>query len=189
MNLDHETKVKELQKQIKYFYKHKVPFRVYHGSTNSTRVLTFKKKEIVDTSTLNQVLSIDPKSRTATVQANISMESLITETLKYGLMPPVVPELPTITVAGAIQGGVAETSSYKYGSFNDNVNSIEICLGNGELVIASRDKHSDLFYGTAGSYGSLGVIISAEIQLIPAKKYVQLTHYQVKSYRMKFRVK
>jgi FAD/FMN-containing dehydrogenase len=54
-------------------------------------------------------------------------------------------------------------------------------LANGDLVQASRTERADLFYGAAGSYGSLGIITSAEIRLMPAKLYVQLTHYPVSS--------
>jgi hypothetical protein len=50
-------------------------------------------------------------------------------------------------------------------------------------VQASPKKHADLFYGMAGSYGSLGLVTATEIKLIPAKRYVQVTHHHVTSSR------
>lgn len=118
MDTKHVNKVKALQAQIEDYYKQRVPFRVYHGSTNSTRVLTFKRSEMVDTSALNRVLSVDTTKKVAIVEPNVPMDKLVAETLKYGLIPPVVMEVPGITVGGAIQGGAAETSSHKYGAFS-----------------------------------------------------------------------
>lgn len=56
-------------------------------------------------------------------------------------------------------------------------------LANGEKAIASRDDRADLFWGTASSFGTLGVVTLLEIQLIEAKKYVELTYYRCNSMR------
>ncbi|MGB4800943.1 MAG: hypothetical protein WBP03_05535 [Candidatus Saccharimonadales bacterium] len=50
------------------------------------------------------------------------------------------------------------------------------------MAHCSPEENSDLFYETAGSYGTLGVITAAEIMLIPAKKYVALTPIPVSSF-------
>lgn len=181
MDLKHTAAVDKLQGQISEYYSRKVPFRVYHGSTNSTRVLTFKRSEMVDISELNHVLSVDTAKNTAIVEPNVPMDLLVEETLKFGLIPPVVTEFPGITVGGAIQGGAAESASYEWGCFSQTVNWIEMITGNGEVLRVSPTENADLFYGTAGSYGSLGLITAAEIKLIPAKKYMSVTHYQVTS--------
>lgn len=181
MDSMHADTIRKLQRQIREYYARKIPFRVYHGSTNSTRVLTFKRSEMVDISEMGRVLSVDTTKRVAIVEPNVPMDTLVDETLKYGLIPPVVTEFPGITVGGAIQGAAAETSSHKWGCFSQTVNWIEMILGNGELIRASPSLNADLFYGTAGSYGSLGLITAAEIKLIPAKKYVTITHFQVTS--------
>jgi FAD/FMN-containing dehydrogenase len=138
---------------------------------------------MVDTSAMNHVLSIDVDRRTAVVEPNVSMDKLVDATLKYGLVPPVVPEFPGITVGGAIQGAAAETSSHNWGCFSQTINWIDYILGDGSAIRTSSSQHSDLFYGSAGSYGSLGLITATEIKLVQATKYVNITHYQVKSFQ------
>ena len=108
------------------------------------------------------------------------MDWLIEETLKQRLVPPVVMELPAITVGGGVQGGAGESSSFKYGLFHDCCLEYEIVLGNGDVVIASPHKNSDLFFGTACSYGSLGIMTLVKLQIIPAKNFIRLTYHIVK---------
>ncbi len=181
MDIQHDTQVATLQRQIQDYYARKVPFRVYHGSTNSTRVLTFKRSEMIDVSKLNRVLSVDVGKRTVLVEPNVPMDKLVKATVRHGLIPPVVTEFPGITVGGGIQGAAAETSSYKWGCLSQTVNWMEMILGDGTKLRVSPQENADLFYGTAGSYGSLGLITAVELQLIPAKKYVTITHIPVSS--------
>ena len=166
-NNKHKQRVERIQEKVRGHFVNKTPFRIYHGSTNSTRVLTFKRDEMIDTSKLDNVISVNASKKTAIVEPNVSMDKLVKATLKKGLIPPVVTEFPGITVGGAIQGAAIETSSHKWGCFSQTVNWIEMILGDGERVIASSDKNQDLFFGTAGSYGSLGLVTSVELQLKP----------------------
>lgn len=182
MNPKHDNAVNRLQKQIAEYYVRKTPFRVYHGSTNSTRILKFKRSEMIDISELNNILSIDTDKQVVVVEPNVPMDKLVKATLKFGLVPPVVPEFPGITIGGAIQGAAAETSSHKYGCVSQTTNWVDYILGDGSLVRASPENHSDLFYGAAGSYGSLGLITAVELKLVPATKYVSVTHYQISSF-------
>ena len=54
-------------------------------------------------------------------------------------------------------------------------------LGNGEIIWASMDHHRDLFFTAAGGCGSLGVITLLEMELMDAKKYVELHYIPVAS--------
>jgi FAD/FMN-containing dehydrogenase len=56
-------------------------------------------------------------------------------------------------------------------------------LADGTVVRASPTEHADLFYGTAGAFGTLGIITAAEVQLIPAKQYVTTTYFPVESFQ------
>ncbi len=178
----HRKVVAELALDVAKLYEMKKPFKVFHGSTNSTRIQVFKRDEMIDASGLDQVLRIDPERKITIIEPNVPMDKLVAATLKYGLVPPVVMEFPGITVGGGIQGGAGESSSFKYGCFHEICNSYEMILGDGKVVSCSPQEKRDLFYGTAGTYGTLGVMTAVELQLIPAKKYVTLTYLPVTSF-------
>jgi len=61
-------------------------------------------------------------------------------------------------------------------------------LANGEVVRASPQENADLFFGTAGAYGTLGVVAAAEVQLVPAKPYVELEYRPVRSFEQAAKV-
>lgn len=172
----HLAKVRALSEQMKRFYKDGVRVKIYHGSTNSIRAQTFDPARMLDTSMLNEVLYVDREGRFALVEPSVPMDALVRETLKYGLVPPVVPEFPGITIGGAIQGGAGESSTFKYGGVHECCDEYEMILGNGGVVRTSPQSDGDLFLGTAGSYGSLGVITLVKIRLLPATKYVRLRY-------------
>ncbi len=178
----HNKKIQSLSVRVEQFFKNKKPFRVFHGSTNSTRVLTFKEHETIDISNLNQVVSMNVEKRTAIVEPNVSMDQLVKATLKYGLVPPIVMEFPGITVGGAIQGNGGESSSFKWGAFNQTFNWYEVITPDGKILKTSSHEYEDLYNGIPGSAGTLAILTAAEIKLIPAKKYVVLNYVPVQSF-------
>ena len=72
------------------------------------------------------------------------MDRPVEDTLKYGLVPPVVMEIPGITVGGGYAGTSGESSSYKHGFFNHTLNNVETVLANGDVVTCSEKEKSDL---------------------------------------------
>lgn len=175
----HDQAVATIAARIQKFYTLKEGFRIYHGSTNSTRKSQYKRSNMVDTSGLSNILRVDTKSMTALVEPNVAMDSLVETTLKHGLVPPVVMEFPGITVGGGFAGTAGESSSFKYGFFDRTINWIEMVLANGEIVKASSSERPDLFFGAASSFGTLGVTTLLEVQLIEAKTFVEITYFPV----------
>jgi len=177
----HKEAVAAIAATIRHFYDRKEPFRIFHGSTNSTRPLSLQRNGMIDTSSLNHVLKVDKKSKIVLVEPNVPMDALVEATLEHGLVPPVVMEFPGITVGGGFAGTSGESSSFIYGFFDKAATWIEIVLGNGDVVTASTSENADLFRGAAGSFGTLGVTTLLELRLIDAKEYVQLTYTPVAS--------
>lgn len=177
----HDEAVATIVKTVKGFYSRKEAYRIYHGSTNSTRLITFDPAKIVDVSSLSHILEIDTIRKVALVEPNVPMDALVTATLKHCLVPPVVPEFPGITVGGSFSGTAGESSSFKYGFFDRTVNWCTIVLANGDVIRASPTENSDLFYGATGAFGTLGVTTLFEIQLIPSATYVELTYLPIKN--------
>ena len=177
----HKKAVDEIAAKVQRFYEQKEKFRVYHGSTNSTRQGTIKHNKLLDISCLSHILKVDTAARTALVEPNVPMDRLVEETLKYGLIPPVVMEFPGITVGGGYAGTSGESSSFKHGFFNRTISSVEMVLANGDVTICSDNEKPDLFHGAAGAVGSMGVTTLVELQLRAAKKYVETTYHPISS--------
>jgi FAD/FMN-containing dehydrogenase len=55
---------------------------------------------MVDASQLSHVLKVDTVKKIALVEPNVPMDKLVEATLEYGLIPPVVMEIPGITAGG-----------------------------------------------------------------------------------------
>jgi FAD/FMN-containing dehydrogenase len=130
----------------------------------------------IDVRPFHHVLHVDAGHRVADVEGMTTYEELADETLKFDLLPTVVPQLKTITIGGAVSGIGIESSSFKYGLVHETIEEMEVLLGDGSTVICSATQNSDLFYGFPNSYGTLGYVLRLKVKLIPAKKYVKLTH-------------
>ena len=178
---DHDKRVRAIADRVRHFHTTKTPFRIYHGATNSTRVISKDVDKIVDTSSLKHVFSVDTANLTAVVEANVPMDALVNHLLPHGMIPRVVPEFPGITVGGSFSGTAAESSSFREGYFDRVVNWVEIVLADGEVVRASPSERADLFYGAAGALGTLGVVTMMEVRClrVEGEAMVEVTYVPV----------
>lgn len=182
--LHHNDKVMSVSAAIAAFHKRKQKFRIFHGSTNSTRPRAHSHAaNVVDTSGLNQVLHVDtsPDNPHVLVEPNVSMDRLVEATLEHNHIPKVVMEFPGITVGGGYSGTSGESSSFRHGFFDQTINEVEMVLADGTVTRCSRTEKEDLFRGAAGALGTLGVTTLVNLQLIPAKRYVEVEYIPVTS--------
>ncbi|KAK4172191.1 alpha/beta hydrolase fold-domain-containing protein [Triangularia setosa] len=178
----HLKALQSLSKTLTALYKTRTPYRINHGSTNSTRPRPSTSQQI-DISSLNNVLSVNPQSKTALVEPNVPMDKLVEATLSHGLVPHVVMEFPGITAGGGFAGTAGESSSFKHGFFDETVAKVEMVLGDGKIVnFGPEDKEKgDLFRGAAGAVGTLGLTTCLEIKLMDAKRFVKTRYHRTGS--------
>ncbi|GMH10911.1 hypothetical protein Nepgr_012752 [Nepenthes gracilis] len=135
----------------------------------------------VDLSDFRNIIEIDRERMIARVEPMVNMGQITRVTVPMNLALAVVAELDDLTVGGLINGYGIEGSSHIYGLFSDTVVAYEIVLAGGRVVRATRDnEYSDLYYAIPWSQGTLGLLVSAEIKLIPVKEYMRLTYTPVK---------
>ncbi|KAJ5102984.1 hypothetical protein N7532_003513 [Penicillium argentinense] len=185
--MDHATTVQQISERVADFHRRQQPFRIYHGSTNSTRPANHSASTTVSTAGLTRVLEIDVERCTAVVEPNVPMDDLVATTRQQGLVPLVVMEFPGITVGGGFSGTSGESSSFREGFFDHTVNWVEMVLADGQVVKAFNDrilsndhvqeKRSDLFWGAASSFGTMGVVTLLEVRLKKADPLVELKYY------------
>jgi FAD/FMN-containing dehydrogenase len=123
------------------------------------------------------VLAVDPAAGWVEAEGMVTYEDLTAACLANGVMPAVVPQLKTITLGGAVAGVGIESSSHRHGLVHDTVLEIDVLLGDGRVVTATRDnQHADLFFGFPNSYGTLGYALRVKAKAVPVKPYVHLRH-------------
>lgn len=148
---------------------------------NKTTSNLFRKRQTsqqrLDVRDFNQVIAVDKKAQTITVEGMTTFEDLTKESLLHGMIPLVVPELKTITIGGAVSGMAIESSSFRYGLVHESVLSMDVLTGAGKIITCTPDgPHKDLFYGLPNSYGTLGYILKLTIKARPTLPYIRLQH-------------
>lgn len=140
--------------------------------------------EHLDVSDLDQILSIDPASRTCVAESGVTFVDLVAATLPHGLVPIVVPELEEITLGGAVSGCSIESTSFKYGGFHDTCLEYEVITGTGEVLVCAPDGANQLLFQMMhGTFGTLGILSKLTFRLMPAKPFVKVTYEKYRTLR------
>jgi FAD/FMN-containing dehydrogenase len=109
----------------------------------------------------------DEKTGKLTAEAGITLREILKIIVHRGWFLPVTPGTSYATLGGAIASDVHGKNHHIFGTFGQQVRSISMVLGTGEVVTASEAQNTDLFRATCGGMGLTGVILRATIQLFP----------------------
>lgn len=193
-----ETLDRDLNYQ--YYYKRceRLLVQFQHCIETSPHV-TFKEKKshlllhainqqemALDICDFNHVLSIDETEGCIEVEAFTTYDALVQISLKWQLLPTIVPAFKFITVGAALSGISIASSSFYYGLMQETVVEFDVLTGDGDIITCRADnEYSDLFFAFPNSYGSLGYALRVVLKLVPVTSFVELTHqhfHQPKSF-------
>jgi len=91
-------------------------------------------------------------------------------------------EMEDATLGGLAMAQGMTTHSHICGLLSETVQEYEIVTGKGDIILVTENNtHSDLFRSLPMSHGSLGLLVSLKLRVVPAKKYVKLTYQPFKS--------
>ena len=155
----------ELVKLVRWAVEHNIPITPRgKASSGYGGVLPVKKGVVVDFYRMKQVMNIDIKTQTATVQAGVVWEKLDRELAKRGMTLRLYPtSYPGSTVGGWLAQGGSGIGSYEMGWFRDNVVSARVVLPDGTIKEFSGielDLISDA-EGTTGLISSVTIRVQA----------------------------
>jgi len=128
----------------------------------------------LDMRQMNKLVSLSKEERIATVQAGMRWRDLQEQIDPHGLAVMIMQTYSTFTVGGTLSVN-AHGRYMGRGPVVQSVRSIKLVLASGEVVNASRDENTELFWGAIGGYGGLGVIAEATLELVPNEKVKRVT--------------
>ncbi|MEO8540902.1 MAG: FAD-binding oxidoreductase [bacterium] len=118
---------------------------------------------VIDMTEFKKV-TIDPQRKTARVQPAATSADLAAPAHAYGLALT-TGDAGSVGLGGLTIGGGIGFMARKHGLTIDNLLSVEVVTAEGELVRASKDEHSELFWALRGGGGNFGVVTEFEFQL------------------------
>lgn len=123
---------------------------------------------MLDMRALNAI-RLDPARRTVTVGAGATWHD-IQNAIHPRFAVKAMQSTDIFTVGGSISVN-AHGMDHRAGALMGSIRSLRIMLADGRVVTASREAESELFAHAVGGYGLFGVILSAELDVVPNDIY------------------
>lgn len=115
---------------------------------------------------LNRIVAVDWERGVLRAESGILLADILACALPRGWFLPVVPGTRFVTLGGAIANDVHGKNHHRRGTFGCHVTALGL-LRNGEEVVCSPEREPELFAATVGGLGLSGVILWAELRLMP----------------------
>ncbi|MDG1409730.1 MAG: FAD-binding oxidoreductase [Acidimicrobiales bacterium] len=151
------------------------------GLSKGTYLPEHQPSIILSLARLNQIESIDPERWTITAQAGVTIQAVQEAAAGVGrLFAPDWGARGSASVGGAVATDAGGNNVVRYGNMRDNVMGIQAVLADGSIWDGRRSLRKDssgydLKHLFIGSEGTLGVVTSAVLKLVPATPYATST--------------
>lgn len=162
---------------VSYARHHGLKVRVRSGGHNYEGFCVGNGVFVIDTSLLKSS-SINEKYGTVRIGSGVNNEQLYGFLGKHGYPFP-SGTCPTVGASGLTQGGGWGHSARMFGLACDRLLEVEIVDAEGNLIVANKKCHPDLFWAVrGGGGGNFGVVTSLKYSLPP--KLFDVTYVDVR---------
>jgi len=135
---------------------------------------------VVDMTGLDRIHRVDVDDALVTVDAGVSLETLMRRLLPLGLWVPVSPGTRLVTVGGAIASDIHGKNHHADGTFGQHVVSMDLLTGSSEVRTLTPDgQDAELFWATVGGMGLTGIVLRATVRF----KHAETAYFVVDTER------
>ena len=159
------------------------PVTAAGGQTSTTAASISDGGVLLSLRAMQRVFDIDPVARTARVEPGVLVGDLKRACAAHNLLfAPDPTSEEECTVGGAVACNASGARSFRYGATRPHVRALRVALADGSIVDLRRSALEKNTVGYAfahdpvdwfiGSEGTLGVIVEAEVALLPLPEQV-----------------
>ncbi|KAL9106909.1 MAG: hypothetical protein Q9227_008157, partial [Pyrenula ochraceoflavens] len=159
------TNVEDISKAVSYASAHNIDMAVCGGG-HSTSAASSTDGGLLISLTKMRACTCDPDAKTITAQGGALWEDVDKASQPFGLAT-VGGTVHHTGIGGLTLGGGIGWLTYKHGLTIDNLLSCTVVLASGEIVTATPDQHSDLFWALCGAGQNFGVAIEFVYRAYP----------------------
>ena len=120
---------------------------------------------ILDLSRMDRILAWDCDNGVIEVEPGVTLRRLWRYVLGDGWWPPVVTGTMETTIGGCLGMNVHGKNNWARGTFGEHCLEFDLLTVDGTLKTVSKESDRDLFYAVIGSFGMLGIITRAKLQM------------------------
>ncbi|HEX2214329.1 MAG TPA: FAD-binding oxidoreductase [Mycobacterium sp.] len=158
---------------VSFAREHQLSLSVRGGGHNVAGNAVNDDGLVIDLSSMRGVF-VDPARRIARAQGGATWGDVDRETQRFGMSVP-GGVVSTTGIGGlTLHGGLGHMRR-KHGLSIDNIISVEIVTADGEVLTASEDENTDLFWAVRGAGSNFGVVTSFEFRMHPMGPMVWLS--------------
>lgn len=161
------TSESAVKKAVDFARDNNIEVSIRSGGHNGAGLGLVEDGLVIDLSQMNKI-NIDPETKTGTIQAGCLLKDVDAATHEHGLALP-SGIIGTTGIGGLTLGGGLGYLSRKGGLTIDNLLECRVVLASGDLVVANKDSHPDLFWALRGGGGNFGIVTSFTFNLLPIK--------------------
>ena len=154
------------------------PVTAAGNQTSTTGASITDKGVLLSLRAMDRIVDVDPRRGTAIVEPGALLGDLNRAVAQHGLhFAPDPTSMDDVTVGGAIACNASGARSLLYGATRPHVRALDVALASGEIITVRRSGLDKNTAGYAfaqepvdwfvGSEGTLGVIVRAEVALVP----------------------
>ncbi len=135
----HRAAVGKIAAAVRGYFDKAEPYRIFHGSTNSTRPARGPNTRVVDISALSNVISADKARRTALVEPNVPMDALVDLHPQGGPRAPGGHGIPRHHRRRWLRRHGGRAAAFDMASSTIPSRSVEMVMADGEVVTATPE--------------------------------------------------
>lgn len=124
---------------------------------------------LADMVRLDRMIGFDREAGILHAEAGASLNDILRVIVPQGFFLPTTPGTRYVTLGGAIANDVHGKNHHQAGTFGRHVRAFTLARSDGSVRRVTPEGEPDLFAATIGGLGLTGVILDAEIALVPIR--------------------